>query len=93
MECFSLLLAKPCDQVRNLDGSTATDLAFVRERKDMLDVFIHKGLLPTKFNNNGQPLLHQACGEGADGLVNLLLEKGADLNQKDKAGIIPHRTP
>ncbi|KAH0558926.1 hypothetical protein GP486_004447 [Trichoglossum hirsutum] len=89
MECFSLLVAKSQVQVRNRDDLTAADLAFHLKRKEMLNAFIDMAVLPTKPNEKGQSLLHQACEEGDDALAILLLNKGAGMNETDNMGRMP----
>jgi ankyrin repeat protein len=89
IECFSLLIAQTHNQVRNREGSTAADLIFLLKRKELLNILVPIAILPTKLNQNGQSLLHQACEDSNNVLVNLLLDKVADADGRDNAGRTP----
>ena len=58
---------------------------------DAVKIFVEAGLDLAPVNARGETALHGAAERGADTIVSFLVEHGAELNVKTKAGIHPAR--
>jgi uncharacterized protein len=93
-----LLLEKGADpNLRLRNQTTALMIAASRAARnagpeqntmDAISLMLAKGADINAVNDNGESALHIAVGRG-DGLVRFLVEKGATLDMKDKAGRTP----
>lgn len=67
---------------KNTSGTEAQAL-------EALQVMVELGLDVNQLNNRGETALHGAAGRGADTIVQYLVDRGARLDIKSKAGFTP----
>ena len=60
-----------------------------RELTDVLRRCLERGVDVTAFNRNGQTALHLAAAQGLDGVIEFLVDNGAELDLRDKQGATP----
>jgi ankyrin repeat protein len=103
VDLMRLFLEKGADShMKSKDGSTALMMAAgvgrVDERQneqeyanalEAIKLTLMLGNDINAANANGRTALHAAAATGADSLIPFLVEKGANLNAKDKAGYTP----
>jgi ankyrin repeat protein len=67
-------------------GKIPLQLAFENEHLDVITLFMEKGVaVNTPIDRYNRTLLHRAAIMGKLKVINLLLEKGAEINAKDKS--------
>ncbi|MCP5050538.1 MAG: hypothetical protein GY940_25460 [bacterium] len=86
-----LLLAKGANvNAASRNGKIPLQMAFEREYTDIIELFLKRGLeINRPMDKIGRTLLHRAAVLGKAKVVEFLLEKGADIDAKDKR----ERTP
>jgi len=72
------------------DGRTPFKMAFERGHINVIEIFIENGIkVDSRESLYGRTLLHQAAILGNKELVEFLIRKGADVNDRDNGGKIP----
>ena len=97
-----LLLAKGADATLvTKDGNTALMFAagvgyrdkntrgLEKDALETLKIFVDAGFDVRQANSRGETALHGAADRGADSLVQFLVDRGAEINVKSKAGFTP----
>ena len=79
-----LLLDAGADATLTLKDRTTT--AMMASSLDAIRLLVENGVDVNAFNTNGQTILHNAAGRGANPVIQYLAEKGARLDKKDKQG-------
>ncbi len=77
-----LLISNGADvNAKNDDGQTPLDIAVAKNRKDIIDLLVEKGAVPSS--------IHVAARIGTSTKIKSLIEKGADVNAKDTTNQTP----
>ncbi len=66
-----------------------TTAAMVATSLDAIKLLVEHGVDVDAFNTNGQTILHNAAGRGANAVIRYAAEQGARLDKKDKQGRTP----
>ena len=82
-----LLLDAGADATLTLKDRTTT--AMMASSVDAVKLLVEHGVDVNAFNTNGQTILHNAAGRGANAVIQYVAEKGARLDKKDKQGRTP----
>jgi len=81
-EIAGLLIANGADvNAKNNNGQTPLDIAVTNNRKDIIDLLVEKGAVPSS--------IHMAARVGVLARVKALLGQGADVNAQDDEGTTP----
>ena len=92
-EVIQMLLSKMPDcNIGNSLGESALHLAVAKDRLSLMECMIkHPSMNLNKGNKKGETPLHYCCkGPTINiSMIKLLLEKGANVNKKDRASNIP----
>ena len=90
-EIVELLVSKGADvNIKTRNGKIPLQMAFEKDAPDIVEVFIKQGLaVNSSINQYGRTLLHEAAIMGKIKTVSFLIDKGAALDAKDKAGKSP----
>jgi uncharacterized protein len=81
------LLDGGADATLTLKDRTTT--AMIANSLDAIKLLVEHGVDVDAFNANGQSLVHNAAGRGANAIIQYAVEKGARLDRKDKQGRTP----
>jgi ankyrin repeat protein len=81
------LLDGGADPTLTLKDRTTT--AMIATSLDAIKLLVERGVDVNAFNTNGQTILHNAAGRGANPIIQYVVEKGARLDRKDKQGRTP----
>ncbi len=79
-----LLLDHGADPTLTLKDRTTT--AMLANSLEAIQLLVERGVDVNAFNTNGQTLLHNAAGRGANPVIKYLAGAGARLDRKDKRG-------
>ncbi len=79
-----LLLDHGADPTLTLKDRTTT--AMLASSLEAIQLLVERGVDVNAFNTNGQTLLHNAAGRGANPVITYLAGAGARLDRKDKRG-------
>jgi len=82
-----LLLDAGADATLTLKDRTTT--AMIASSVEAIKLLVEHGVDVNAFNTNGQTILHNAAGRGANAVIQYVAEKGARLDKKDKQGRTP----
>jgi ankyrin repeat protein len=82
-----LLLDAGADATLTLKDRTTT--AMIASSMEAIKLLVEHGVDVNAFNTNGQTILHNAAGRGANAVIRFVAEKGARLDKKDKQGRTP----
>jgi len=82
-----LLLDAGADATLTLKDRTTT--AMIASSLEAIKMLVEHGVDVNAFNTNGQTILHNAAGRGANAVIQYVAEKGARLDKKDKQGRTP----
>jgi ankyrin repeat protein len=82
-----LLLDAGADATLTLKDRTTTSM--IASSVDAVKLLVEHGVDVNAFNTNGQTILHNAAGRGANAVIQYAAEKGARLDKKDKQGRTP----
>jgi ankyrin repeat protein len=82
-----LLLDAGADATLTLKDRTTT--AMIASSLEAIKLLVEHGVDVNAFNTNGQTILHNAAGRGANAVIQYVAEKGARLDKKDKQGRTP----
>jgi pectate lyase len=81
-DIIGLLITNGADvNVKNDDNQAPIDIALAANRKDVIDLFVERGAVPSS--------IHAAARLGVLAGVKALLEQGVDVNAQDDKGITP----
>ncbi len=84
---MQLLLDGGADPTITLKDRTTT--AMIASSLDSIKLLVEHGVDVNAFNTNGQTILHNAAGRGANPIIQYVAGKGAKLDKKDKQGRTP----
>ena len=84
---MQLLLDGGADPTITLKDRTTT--AMIASSLDAIKLLVEHGVDVNAFNTNGQTILHNAAGRGANPIIQYVAGKGAKLDKKDKQGRTP----
>ncbi|PYS47887.1 MAG: hypothetical protein DMG13_26750 [Acidobacteria bacterium] len=82
-----LLLEGGADPTLTLKDRTTP--AMIASSLEAIQLLVEHGVDVNAFNTNGQTILHNAAGRGANPVIQYVAEKGAKLDKKDKQGRTP----
>jgi len=82
-----LLLDAGADPTVTLKDRTTT--AMMASSLEAIQLLVERGVDVNAFNTNGQSIVHNAAGRGANAILQFAVEKGARLDRKDKQGRTP----
>jgi ankyrin repeat protein len=82
-----LLLEGGADPALTLKDRTTT--AMMANSLEAVKLLVERGVDVNAFNTNGQTIVHNAAGRGANAIIQFAVEKGARLDKKDKQGRTP----
>ncbi len=90
-EIVELLIAKGADvNIKSRNGKIPLQMAFENDAPDIVEVFIKHGLaVNSTINQYGRTLLHEAAVMGKINIAGFLIDKGAAVDARDKAGKSP----
>ena len=74
---------------RDTENNSNLHIAVINNSIELVKYFLNKNYDINQINKNGQTALHLACELGYENIMNLLIEKGADINIKDNKGRKP----
>jgi len=88
---IALLLQSDADpNIQDADGLTPLAIACQRGNFFAVDRLLHAdGIDISICDNQGSTPLHEACEGGSDKIVELLLQKGAQILEADRDGVLP----
>jgi ankyrin repeat protein len=66
-----------------------TNAAMITNSLDAIKLLVEHGVDVNAFNSNGQTIVHNAAGRGANAIIQFAAENGARLDKKDKQGRTP----
>ena len=86
-----LLVSKGADvNIKSRNGKIPLQMAFEKDAPDIVEVFLKQGMeVNSSINQYGRTLLHEAAIIGKIKIANFLIDKGAVIDAKDKAGKSP----
>ena len=87
LRIMQLLLDGGADPTITLKDRTTT--AMIASSLDSIKLLVEHGVDVNAFNTNGQTILHNAAGRGANPIIQYVAGKGAKLDKKDKQGRTP----
>ncbi len=87
LRIMQLLLDGGADPTITLKDRTTT--AMIASSLDSIKLLVEHGVDINAFNTNGQTILHNAAGRGANPIIQYVAGKGAKLDKKDKQGRTP----
>ncbi|PYS26414.1 MAG: hypothetical protein DMG11_20010 [Acidobacteria bacterium] len=87
LRIMQLLLDGGADPTITLKDRTTT--AMIASSVDSIKLLVEHGGDVNAFNTNGQTILHNAAGRGANPIIQYVAGKGAKLDKKDKQGRTP----
>jgi len=87
LRIMQLLLDGGADPTITLKDRTTT--AMIASSLDSIKLLLEHGVDVNAFNTNGQTILHNAAGRGANPIIQYVAGKGAKLDKKDKQGRTP----
>ena len=90
-EMVELLISKGADvNAKSHNGKIPLQMAFEKDDPEIIDIFLRQGLqINASINEYNRTLLHEAAIMGKINAVNFLIEKGAQIDARDKAGKTP----
>jgi len=87
LRIMQLLLDGGADPTITLKDRTTA--AMIASSLDSIKLLVEHGVDVNAFNTNGQTILHNAAGRGANPIIQYVAGKGAKLDKKDKQGRTP----